>query len=392
MDMTPDGQPPDFPSAGATCETCKRPDLSNMTWHDGVKNFFSTYHAAPRMWPIGYIMGSPYSPFKLERAMPSHNWRDAFEDLLAIESGGTMIGEESRKIENQLSAHYHFESSSYLISLCNSNLQHYHRLTQKYSDFRQAALQSKDHQAADSISRNVLARLKTTRDVFVAAAQSARAEHELHKDSSASQRRDRGEWMASLITSGAVPYWKWQAMSCSAGLLMSFYKTGVSPEMDAGISTTELELQDTIEKGKPFGFGSPVPLPRSAIHMLLDGTAYADLRLPSSLSETLTKSKSSIVVQSGGTEMVTLPDGSTGPRVTIKNLHADGSRTTKEFVQKPRELFEEVASTRLITSLMQNQIVTKLQDTPSALSELMEAMDEVRSRFGEEQSAQSLDI
>ncbi|KAL8646711.1 MAG: hypothetical protein Q9210_005977 [Variospora velana] len=263
---------------------------------------------------------------------------------------------------------------------------------QKYSDFRQAALQSKDHRAADSISRNVLAHLKTTREIFVAAAQAARAEHEMRKDSSASERKDRGEWMASLITSGAMPYWKWHTISCSAGLLMSFYKTGVSPEMEAGTSTTELELQDAMEKGKPFGFGSPIPLPRSAIKIILDGTAYADLALPSSLSDTLTKSKSSILIQSGETEMVTLPDGSTGPRVTIQNLHADGSRETKEFVQKPRELFEEVASTRRIMRMMQSQIVNRLHDTPGPLSELMEAMEDVRSWVAEDQAAQSLDI
>lgn len=32
------------------------------------------------MWPLGYILSSPYSPFYLEKQMPDREWRDAFED------------------------------------------------------------------------------------------------------------------------------------------------------------------------------------------------------------------------------------------------------------------------------------------------------------------------
>ncbi|KAI4210595.1 MAG: hypothetical protein LQ351_006573 [Letrouitia transgressa] len=46
----------------------------------------------PKYWPIGYILGSSYSPLSLEEQFPEHKWRDAFEDLLAIESMGQPVG------------------------------------------------------------------------------------------------------------------------------------------------------------------------------------------------------------------------------------------------------------------------------------------------------------
>lgn len=87
----------EYPSFGATCESCKRPDASNMTWQDGVKHFFSNFLASPRMGPIGYILNSPYSPLRLERQIPYKDWRDPFEDLLAIDAGRGMISKEDRK-------------------------------------------------------------------------------------------------------------------------------------------------------------------------------------------------------------------------------------------------------------------------------------------------------
>lgn len=52
------------------------------------------------MWPIGYAVLSPYSPLSIERQLPDRNWRDAFEDLLALDSGGQMINLAERKKES----------------------------------------------------------------------------------------------------------------------------------------------------------------------------------------------------------------------------------------------------------------------------------------------------
>ena len=82
----------------------------------------STWLASPRMWPIGYLVGSPYSPFHLELQIPERNWRDAFEDLLALENGGQMTSKESRRREAEVAARLHYEKAHYIISLSNEQL------------------------------------------------------------------------------------------------------------------------------------------------------------------------------------------------------------------------------------------------------------------------------
>lgn len=56
-----------FSSFGTLGKTCRKADDSNVTWDDGIKYFLSRYLATSRMWPIGYVMDSPYSPLHLER-------------------------------------------------------------------------------------------------------------------------------------------------------------------------------------------------------------------------------------------------------------------------------------------------------------------------------------
>ncbi|KAI4158466.1 MAG: hypothetical protein LQ342_007422 [Letrouitia transgressa] len=52
----------------------------------------SDWLTKPKFWPVGYILDSSYSPLALEEQFPEHKWRDAFEDLLAIESSGKPVG------------------------------------------------------------------------------------------------------------------------------------------------------------------------------------------------------------------------------------------------------------------------------------------------------------
>ena len=75
------------------------------------------------MWPVGYIIGSPYSPFHLELQMPKRHWRDSIEDLLALEYGGEMINLDNRKEETEVGRQVRFERASGL--LLSSQVVHY---------------------------------------------------------------------------------------------------------------------------------------------------------------------------------------------------------------------------------------------------------------------------
>ena len=113
------GNTEDFPSFGSVCSTCNSPDTSNMTWGDGMKYFFSSFYATPRMWPIGYILDSHYSPLRLERRLPNRNWRDAFEDLLAVEAGRDIISDEGRKAGDDYASRNRYELASRFIAEAN---------------------------------------------------------------------------------------------------------------------------------------------------------------------------------------------------------------------------------------------------------------------------------
>lgn len=92
---------------------------TSFSWLQGLQNLFASYFAAPESCPVEYILGVPYSPLHLERQMPKKHWRDAFEDLLALETGGAMTGLESRKKETEAAAKLRLERGAQQITRIN---------------------------------------------------------------------------------------------------------------------------------------------------------------------------------------------------------------------------------------------------------------------------------
>lgn len=56
---------------------------------------------APSLWPVVYTASSPYSPLWLELREPfcsqGNKWRNAFEDLMALQSGKSMLEKDARR-------------------------------------------------------------------------------------------------------------------------------------------------------------------------------------------------------------------------------------------------------------------------------------------------------
>lgn len=79
-------------ASGNYCTPASWAESSSLSWRKSLQHHLATYLSSPRIWPIGYIVQSPYSPLRLEMDMPQGIcWRDAFEDLLALETGSQMI-------------------------------------------------------------------------------------------------------------------------------------------------------------------------------------------------------------------------------------------------------------------------------------------------------------
>ncbi|MCJ1460791.1 hypothetical protein MMC28_011173 [Mycoblastus sanguinarius] len=117
------------PESDDICDRCGAPSTwadewtKNLSWKDSLRLYITTFLASPRMWPVGYIIASPYSPLHVERQIPARNWRDSFEDLLALESGGQMIRPDSRKKEAEAAARFKVQSLYNTVSAVNKQLE-----------------------------------------------------------------------------------------------------------------------------------------------------------------------------------------------------------------------------------------------------------------------------
>ncbi|KAL8885512.1 MAG: hypothetical protein Q9215_006641 [Flavoplaca cf. flavocitrina] len=314
-----------------------------MTWDEGVKNFFSTYFATRRMWPIGYILGSPYSPLRAELEMPSKNWRDAFEDLLALENGRDMIREDIRKAEDDHGARRVFNFASFAIAKCNHDLNENQKLEAEYRATREEAVKHNDHRIPQSITDDLLPYVKSVSERRIAFAGEVKAHYERNKDWTASRRKMRGRWIASLVNSGALPGWKWGMHNSIHGPVMAFNKRDSSPKTEASIRFSELQMQHVFEEGQAHSFGSPALLPTRAIKALTNHSHSPKRHnLPNDPLQRFEPSKSSIVYQEGECDLVKMSDGSTGPSVKIRNVMVDGTIQSKTFAQDPEGLFDEI--------------------------------------------------
>ncbi|KAL9578493.1 MAG: hypothetical protein Q9212_005680 [Teloschistes hypoglaucus] len=313
----------------------------------------STSMASPRMWPIGYIIDSPYSPLHLEGGM-RFNWRDSFEDLLAIEAGGSMIASENRKAEDTFSAYRWYLDSSWIITQTNhvvreNNQEIFPALKRDH----EAALKRQDYRMAEEIE-DVRCRFKSNEVDLIANASHLRKSFEKVRYSKASRFKDRGQWMASLITSGALPNWTWHVSNSMEGRVVSFSNQNTDSKVELGIRVSELELVQHFKQGQPYQMAEPVPLPEDQIKIVL---AAPPKQFPAKVSphpfeEDLKPSQTSVIAQAARTETLKLPDGSSVIKILLTNTLANGTSVTNQFVQEPEKILEEVDNANISMRLM----------------------------------------
>ncbi|KAL8765069.1 MAG: hypothetical protein Q9209_007730 [Squamulea sp. 1 TL-2023] len=338
---------PSYTSFGPACDKCNRLDTSNMTWEDGMKNFFSTYFASSRMGPLGYILNNPYSPLYVERALPSHNWRDAFEDLLAIDLTGKMINTEDRAAEDVVAARNRYDDASQAIQLLNYTIQKNEELKKFALESRNVAVDNRDDGAVARIDNAILPELKALRENHISEGIKCKEEYDKDMAATATSLKTRGQWITSLINSGALPGWRWTVRNSVDGPTVYIRRKHAPPELDAAVAMSELELNEHFEKGQPYNFDSPQPLPEEKLQMLVKNPPPApDPAIGGSLLRKFWPSPSSILCQDVETEPVQLANGSPGVKVIIQNRLLNGKVATKEIVRQPGKVLEEIESAR----------------------------------------------
>lgn len=261
------GQPSGPDPGSVLRDNCKKSVLEpsqnteNVPLYERMRQVMNEWELSPRMWPVGYIIGSPYSPFRVEQELPNRNWRNAFEDLLALESGDEMVSHESRKQEKAVAARVNWERANH----CIGKLSQYNAREAPGFNLAQTILnelKSSEHETDPALSSWLMKKIDIVKELAqrrVALAQTFKDREETRREWSASRHKDRGQWMASLITSGALRGWRSTLEDSEDGDVIHLTKDLVAPEDQDGISLSERELHDHFEDGKPFEQGLPGP-------------------------------------------------------------------------------------------------------------------------------------
>lgn len=367
-------QPSDREVGSVLCDNCKKsvlePDqnASDLGFPDRLRQIAREWRLSPSMWPVGYLIESSYSPFHVEQELLKRDWRNAFEDLLALESGGEMISQESREEEKAVAASLRWERAAFCIGRLNQLNQRESAGMALAQRFRSVAEQRGHHKHLSWIDGK-LGEIRAVVGLRVALAQEFKASEEARREWSASRHKDRCQWMASLITSGALPGWRSKVEDSTDGVYYSLGRVdGATPEDNDTIRVTELELHELFDRGKPLEWSSPGPplyhvasrnspqMTGDGIEYYDDGTALAPSDEPPPDEPVLmseTPDHPCFRAQLTSAERITLPNGKVATKVTVKNVLTNDEVEEKVMVQEPGNVLREVEKVR---ALIQDRI------------------------------------
>lgn len=312
--------------------------------------------ASSSMWPVDYIFNSVYSPLRLEQEVPNHQWRDAFEDLLALDSNGEMISLESRKKETETAVKILHGKASHFIYRMNRNLRQLARMQTELRERREKALLDGDMTRVSRIGNVALPSIRSKMDREIRNSKVVKEAVETTKNFPASQLKQRGQWIASLISSGALPGWTSHlegGPTPGQQRMLIRERTDPSDGSDEqnGIVCTENALE------KIFG--------RAKISERADSRVEIDsfgLRSDKVIAKITTSEEDGWIVyysatssprhhltaQSTTIERVLLPDGSKANKVVLTNHSVSGKEEKIEIRQDACKVLEEVEKARML--------------------------------------------
>ena len=364
-------QPSDPDPGSVLCDKCKKSVLEpaqnteNVRLAEGVQQGVRAWLLSPRMWPVGYILGSPYSPFRMEQELPKREWRNAFEDLVALESGSEMISQESREQEKIVAASIGWERASDCIqklNRLNTRDSKWFSLLRTALDKAKAAGSQEDTLRVSGLEWS-LQELKEMIQRRVAIAEAFKAREANRAAFSASRHKDRGQWIASLITSGALRGWTSLLADSEIGDVIAMDKQEESEDNEYNCKFSEQELRAHFDDGQPLAQSIPGPplymvsKPRPAAvvqdeSVIIDEegpeqpTGASGAYVPSVVSRTPERPYFSS--QRTSAERITLPNGKKGIKVVMKNSLTNGDVEEKVMIQEPGKVLREVEKARAL--------------------------------------------
>lgn len=297
------------------------------------------------MWPLGYILGSQYSPLKLEQEIPIINWRDRFEDLLALESGKTMISAFSRQQEATTASRLRNESVHNDISRVNEDLQRRQDFVVLLQKLREIAVRRKDNENVSMIDEEALPHQEKSSEMIIEDGKALIDSLKHLQNKPASSYKQRVPWVTSLISSGAMLGWETAVYDSADGWLADVYKADGSGD---GQMFSELDLAMVFKHSHPLEFRSPTWSTYDGFynnyypqveHLCPDGDADPDAE---HTYNTIDNIRPSILSQLTSVQRRKSWNGSVETRVSLKNRFTDGREEEKTIVNDASKILEEV--------------------------------------------------
>ena len=316
------------------------------------------------MWPIGYLLGSPFSPLQLEHDIPERNWRDAFEDLLALETSGQMISRESREKEAEVAVRVAREEVHAAITQNNERLARASKYMSLLQRWRKLAAGRNFTDWVSSIDKIALG-WRTRSQEFIVSIQTLTEMEQAGKPRVSSDTMMMGHWIASLISSGALPAWESRLYNSANGTLWSFNKKIAPHEStesteqvndQAGLDVTDSALHSRFQWGIPLQAAHPSWSTKNGGYPEFIQVPNVNPDDGSVVGYTSFKSpplRHSIYSQFTTVDRTRLPNGLFSTRVLIRNLFTDGRTEEREIVDDAGKVLEEV---KKATMAMDNRI------------------------------------
>ena len=318
----------------------------NLSWDDGTTVHKATYFASPRMWPLGYILGSEYSPLRMEQQIPHLNWRDRFEDLLALESGNRMISAVSRQNEAVTAFRVRSDSVNDDISRVNQRLQNHQAYNGLLQELREISVRRKDSDLVSTIDDQAMPIQKRNAEMVIASGKSLIGSLKDLQNKPASKYKDRVSWITSLISSGAMLGWESAVYDSADGWQADVYKADGSGD---GQVFSEVDLGMSFEMGHPLSFTIPLwstsngsygEFSYPEIEMYCpDGDADPEA---AHVYDTIANIRPSILSQLTKVERKKSWNGSIETRIVLKNRFTNGDEAEKTIVNDASKVLEEV--------------------------------------------------
>ena len=316
------------------------------------------------MWPVGYIIESPFSPLRLEMEIPERNWRDRFEDLIALETGGQMISNESREKQGEVALRLFCQESHDAVLQANEMLERYSKRVSIHERLGNFAARRGDFgvvSACESQAHQLRMESQEWADAGQAIISELKKLEQADKPRQVRECMRRGQWISSLFSSGALPGWRSRLYDSHLGPYWSFDKGD-----EDGISISDLDLRQHFQQKMPFQFMRPAWSTESGRYPEVQKVAQFDpdeLSIPGYVEPKVPPLRHSLCSQITSTERTKLPNGLLSTKVKIWNRFTDNREEEKNIIDDPGKVIEEVRKAISAMTTRTHELQLAIADT-----------------------------